>query len=45
MDGYGVYKWPDGRKYEGQYIKDKKAGHGDYKWPDGRKYTGAWLNG
>ena len=45
MDGYGVYTWKDGRKYEGQYLKDKKHGKGVYTMTDGRKYDGEWLNG
>ena len=24
MHGYGVYRWADGRKYEGHYVLDKK---------------------
>lgn len=24
MHGKGVYSWPDGRKYTGGYVKDKK---------------------
>ena len=42
MEGYGVFEWPDGRKYEGEYKYDLKEGHGTFYWPDGRKYTGAW---
>ena len=42
MEGYGVFEWPDGRKYEGEYIDDLKEGQGTFYWPDGRKYTGAW---
>ena len=30
--GFGVYKWPDGRKYEGYYLDDKKHGYGIYIW-------------
>lgn len=40
MEGYGIFTWPDGRRYEGQYIDDKKEGHGNFYWPDGRKYEG-----
>ena len=36
MHGYGIYKWNDGRKYEGQYFHDKKEGFGKYYWNDGR---------
>ena len=32
MHGRGLYTWPDGRKYEGQYIEDKKEGEGEYIW-------------
>jgi len=45
MHGYGVYTWKDGRRYEGQYLKDRKHGHGVYKWADGRMYDGQWENG
>ncbi len=45
MEGYGIFTWPDGRRYEGQYIDDKKEGHGNFYWPDGRKYEGGWKNG
>ena len=45
MDGKGVFDWPDGRKYEGDYLEDKKHGLGTFYWPDGRKYTGSWFNG
>ena len=24
MDGTGVFKWNDGRKYTGEYVDDKK---------------------
>ena len=45
MNGYGIYTWKDGRKYEGEYAMDKKQGHGIYTWSDGRKYDGEWDNG
>ena len=32
MDGEGVFKWPDGRKYQGQYKDDKKDGYGIFEW-------------
>lgn len=25
-------KWPDGRKYEGNYLNDKKHGFGILEW-------------
>ena len=45
MDGHGVFTWSDGRKYEGEYVDDKKEGEGVFTWPDGRKYDGKWKNG
>ena len=36
----GVYIWPDGRRYEGNYFKNKKSGHGIFYWPNGCKYEG-----
>ena len=45
MEGSGVFIWPDGRKYDGEYIDDKKEGNGIFFWPDGRKYEGGWKNG
>ena len=45
MHGKGVYTWADGRKYEGDYLNDRKHGFGSYVWADGRQYVGEWLNG
>lgn len=45
MEGTGVFTWPDNRKYEGEYVDDKKEGNGVFYWPDGRKYEGQWMNG
>lgn len=45
MQGYGVYVYADGLKYEGQFVADKKEGYGVYSWTDGRKYEGWWYKG
>ena len=45
MEGFGIYIWNDGRKYEGQYKDDKKHGYGLYIWADGRRYEGYWWKG
>ena len=45
MHGQGIYSWPDGRKYDGNYDMDKKHGYGVYYWQDGRKYEGQWSGG
>ena len=42
MHDFGVYTWPDGRKYEGEYKEDLKHGYGTYVWPGGKKYEGYW---
>jgi hypothetical protein len=45
MEGKGEYEWPDGRKYVGTYMNDKKEGFGMFKWVDGRVYEGNWAEG
>lgn len=45
MEGVGVYTWADGRKYEGEYLDDKKHGYGFYTWADRRQYQGMWFKG
>ena len=45
MHGEGEFSWPDGRKYVGEYVDDKKHGNGVFEWPDGKKYDGLWVNG
>lgn len=50
MHGHGEFKWPDGRKYNGYYVNDRKEGHGIFEWrikicfdywlADGSKYVG-----
>lgn len=43
-NGYGVFTWPDGRRYEGEWRKGKENGYGILSWPDGRRYEGHWNN-
>lgn len=45
MDGTGVYKWRDGKQYEGSFDRDNKHGFGVFRWPDGRCYKGYWKKG
>jgi len=45
MHGTGFYKYKDGKRYRGQFYKDKKEGFGIYHWQDGRVYEGYWLKG
>lgn len=44
MEGKGVYTWPTGKVYEGDFKNDKKEGFGKFTWPDGRVYEGGWKN-
>lgn len=45
MNGQGIFTWPDGRRYEGEYFNDKKHGFGIYTWSNNRQYAGQWENG
>lgn len=45
MHGKGVYTWPDGRIYSGNFQNDQRNGFGVYEWGDGRVYKGFFENG
>ena len=45
MHGKGTFSWKDGRKYEGDYVQDKKEGQGTFTWPNGKVYEGGWMDG
>ncbi len=32
--------WPDGSKYEGDYVGGMKEGKGCFTWADGSRYDG-----
>jgi hypothetical protein len=36
IHGKGVYKWADGRVFEGDWINNKMDGEGLFTWSDGR---------
>ena len=38
-------EWPDGRRYEGNYVNDLKDGFGTFWWADKRTYAGGWKSG
>ena len=44
MDGKGVFKWPDGIIYEGEYKKDVKSGKGKLFLEENKYYEGNWVN-
>jgi len=43
MHGFGIYTWPDGRRYEGNYQYNKKEGEGIYIAGDKSIFEGLWL--
>lgn len=43
--GYGIYVWNDGSRYEGNFKDGKRAGEGIYYYPKGAKYIGTQVNG
>ena len=45
MHGKGVFAWPSGQVYEGEYYEDQKHGFGKFKEEDGSYYEGNWLFG
>ena len=38
------YTYPDGSKYEGDFIDGKRHGQGTWMRPDGTRYEGEWKN-
>jgi hypothetical protein len=44
MHGFGIFIWPDNRKYIGDFQKDKRHGFGIFIWPDAKVYYGYWSN-
>ena len=45
MHGKGVYTWPDGNRYTGEYVNGKKEGWGVYTYSNGKEFEGTWKNG
>lgn len=45
MNGYGVYIYRNGVRYEGIFKNDLKDGFGNYTWADGSMYIGQWSQG
>ena len=45
MDGKGIYKWPEGGEYNGDYVNGIKEGFGIFKWTDGKIFEGPFGNG
>ena len=45
INGFGVYTWESGHRYEGDYLNGKRSGQGVYLWPSGQKYLGRFQDG
>ena len=44
QDGLGIYIWPSGEKYTGQWKDSLRNGEGNHVWPSGSKYSGQWKD-
>ena len=42
--GNGIYTWPDGERYEGEWKDGERNGQGTQLLPDGRRYEGEWKD-
>jgi hypothetical protein len=46
MHGRGLYNWPNGDKYIGEYSDGLRTGNGVMNYyAKGEKYQGKWLDG
>jgi len=45
MHGKGIFTWPSGERYEGEYYEDQKHGEGRLTYSDGSYYQGEWRGG
>ena len=45
MEGKGIFTWPDGRKYIGEWKGGKQHGVGTYISKDGIEKQGEWQHG
>ena len=44
-EGFGIFTWPDGRKYIGNWKEGVQEGEGDYIFSSGVMKKGIWSNG
>lgn len=42
--GQGLFTWPSGSKYTGEFVDDKRHGEGMLEYADGSTYVGGWRN-
>lgn len=41
--GYGIYTWPNGDVFMGQWVDGVRHGGGIFRSADGREYVGSWA--
>ena len=44
-NGQGIYTYPDGLQYKGEWKEGRKHGQGTFTFADGRRYEGEWKKG
>lgn len=45
MHGQGIFKWYDGKIYEGEFERGELHGNGIIYYPNGQKARGVWHRG
>ena len=45
MNGKGLYKWPEGSQFEGEYKDNLREGKGKFTWKNGICFEGYFSNG
>lgn len=45
MHGLGIFTWPNGQVFKGNYENEKKCGRGELRLGDGTLIKGNWING
>ena len=44
-EGFGIFRWPDGKRFEGNWLKGKQHGQGIYFSGDRISIKGEWQEG